>query len=410
MKTDTEKNSAHSFSERVKRQKDIVDQEALYKTNITLIGGTLSAEFVLAGLAGLGVGTVGIIAENSANGFFDPLATQEGISGNPNEILAGLATWINFEQNYIPVDDPLPNSLIIDCGVEEREYKHKGHYVRGVCSKNTSAYGSKIEHKSENESPIAACVLGGALTQVARQYAHEKSYREWFSFVGSKPSFERALFVGGGATGTWSTLVATLAGLKNFDILDDDDIEGHNLNRQILFYNRIAEQKAETLHERLGFLGKKGSFSLDRLVEENKSMLADYDVLFSCVDNLACRRIMNDYAIEQGVRLVNGGTSAYGGNVSSFAPGETSCIACRTEIDGEEPKIDGEVNGAGCPYVNNPSIIMPNMIIGALMIDASSWSDEHVWRYDCASNSLFATEVDYTCRDACSCGGLRDAQ
>lgn len=405
-----EKDTTRSVSERVKRQKNVVNQEALYNAKVTLIGGTLNAEFVLAGLTGLGIGTVGIMAENSAEGFFEPLAKQEGISGKPNEILSGLAGWINFEQSYIAVDEPLEDSLIIDCGVEARERAHGGPYVRGVCRGNTAAYGTSIDESSENESSIAACVLGGALTQVARQYAHARPYRECFSFAGGNPSFERGLFVGAGATGTWSSLVATLAELNNFDVLDDDTIEGHNLNRQILFYSRIGEHKAKTLHERLAHIGKKSSFSLDRLVEENKDALADYDVLFSCVDNLACRRIMNDYAVETGVRLVNGGTSAYGGNVSSFDPEQTSCIACRTGIDGEEPKVEGERNGAGCIYVNNPSIIMPNMIIGALMIDATTWSDERVWLYDCASNKLFPTNVDYACRDACSCGGLRDVE
>jgi molybdopterin/thiamine biosynthesis adenylyltransferase len=179
---------------------------------------------------------------------------------------------------------------------------------------------------------------------------------------------KRVLVVGAGALGNFVGLGLTLAGVGNVDLLDYDDVESTNLNRQVLFYDAVGKMKAEALAQKLGKINPKikvkgivGKLDINSKFEEGNR----YDLIMDCVDSFAVRAIINYFAIRNNTPLVSGGTDPNAGQVSVYVPGESACLDCKL---GVEKALARQMASSSCRYTPDPSVIMTNEIIGGLMV------------------------------------------
>ncbi len=151
----------------------------------------------------------------------------------------------------------------------------------------------------------------------------------------------RVLICGCGATG--SVLAETLvrAGVGFLRIVDRDFVELSNLQRQVLFCQRDAEEqtpKAIAAAERLRAINR--DVQIDPVVADigpdNLLSLAEgCDLLLDGTDNFETRFLINDVSLETGTPWIYNGVIAGHGQTMTIRPGETACLRCLMDVPPE---------------------------------------------------------------------------
>ena len=171
----------------------------------------------------------------------------------------------------------------------------------------------------------------------------------------------KVLIVGCGALGGTIADLLVRAGVGKkggrITILDPDTVQLSNLHRQILFSEddvRQSRLKVEAAHGAL--LKSDQSANIEvlpvRFEEQNKTMVAEYDVLVDATDNFAARFLMNRAAVQYRKPFVTAGVSGASGQTMTILPGETACLECFISRDVVPP--------------DNPDNIVP--VLGPLPI------------------------------------------
>lgn len=192
----------------------------------------------------------------------------------------------------------------------------------------------------------------------------------------------KALLIGAGAIGNYAALNLSLIGIGKIDILDGDIIKDHNLNRQFAFYDRVKEDKAKVLSERIKEFNPtvKSDYFVKMLdsreggIFSNNNPDEKYDLVFGCVDNLEARKLINQFCVQNSIHLIDGSTDALKGQVAVYDKRKKRCLDCQFDYDSrieqrnERRKNWIEQNGNSCIDATNPSVVIPNIIIGSAMV------------------------------------------
>jgi molybdopterin/thiamine biosynthesis adenylyltransferase len=132
----------------------------------------------------------------------------------------------------------------------------------------------------------------------------------------------RFLVVGAGGLGCPVIQYLTAAGAGAIGILDNDEIEISNLQRQVFYgFNDIGKLKSIVASTRM----KRMNSFVDlvtinrRLTDQNAlQIIADYDVILDCTDNTEARYLINDACIILDKPMVHAAIHKYQGQVSVF--------------------------------------------------------------------------------------------
>jgi len=173
----------------------------------------------------------------------------------------------------------------------------------------------------------------------------------------------RILIAGAGAIGNFAAISLALEGFRNTTVLDFDRVEDHNLERQILFYDKVGDEKADALASRMSEMGVIRARALNKRITPGSKSLIErekYEILIGCFDNQNARCELSDIALELNIPYIDGGTSATMGSISSYIPKKTGCVKCKKNL---RPIKET----ASCPMAL-PSVVIPNAIIGSLMV------------------------------------------
>ena len=178
------------------------------------------------------------------------------------------------------------------------------------------------------------------------------------------------LMVGAGALANFIAIGLSNLNFLRITVIDKDKIEETNLNRQVLYFNSIGEQKAQILTKRLKQLNKNNIYKNKIIfIDENSKKMFSWvrrpDIIIDCVDNLKTISILNKFATLYNIPLLSGGTSPFSGQAVMYIPGETSCLNCHLDIDRLAEKVERERNG--CTAAPEGSVITTNQIIGGIM-------------------------------------------
>lgn len=130
------------------------------------------------------------------------------------------------------------------------------------------------------------------------------------------------LVVGAGGLGSPAMMYLAAAGVGRIGIMDNDNVEESNLQRQIIHStSSIGEAKAYSAAERIGSLnpGIEVTPIVGRLDESNaKSVIEDYDIVIDGTDNFASRYLIGDVCEILGKTWVFGSIHRFEGQVSTF--------------------------------------------------------------------------------------------
>ncbi len=132
----------------------------------------------------------------------------------------------------------------------------------------------------------------------------------------------RILVIGAGGLGCPVLQYLTAAGIGTIGIVDFDNVDESNLQRQILFgIHDIGKNKAVAAKERLEQLNPHVQFDIYQYRLEASNALAlfeQYDLIIDGTDNFSTRYLVNDACVVTGKPLVFGAIFKFEGQVSVF--------------------------------------------------------------------------------------------
>ena len=134
----------------------------------------------------------------------------------------------------------------------------------------------------------------------------------------------RILCIGAGGLGSPAALYLAAAGVGKIGIVDFDDVDLSNLQRQILHGTKdIGRSKLESARDRLRDINPEIEIELHgcRFSSENASQLdAQYDVVVDGSDNFPTRYLSNDVCVFARKPNVYGSVFRFEGQTTVFAP------------------------------------------------------------------------------------------
>jgi sulfur-carrier protein adenylyltransferase/sulfurtransferase len=142
----------------------------------------------------------------------------------------------------------------------------------------------------------------------------------------------RVLMIGAGGLGSPAALYLAAAGVGTLGIVDSDEVDLSNLQRQILHSTeRVGEPKTESARTFINQLNSDVNVIgiQERLTAENVlELVADFDIVVNGADNFATRYLLNDACVILGKPIVDGSIFRFEGQVTVYQPGEGPCYRC----------------------------------------------------------------------------------
>jgi molybdopterin/thiamine biosynthesis adenylyltransferase len=137
---------------------------------------------------------------------------------------------------------------------------------------------------------------------------------------------------GAGGLGSPVSIYLTVAGVGTITIVDMDVVDGTNLNRQILHYERdIGRKKTTSAEEKLRELNPDIIINaIDMKIDASnaKKIVGNADGIVDAMDNYPTRYLLNDVAIVKQIPFFHGGIRGFYGQATTIIPGTTPCLKC----------------------------------------------------------------------------------
>ena len=140
------------------------------------------------------------------------------------------------------------------------------------------------------------------------------------------------LMVGAGGLGAPVGLYLAAAGVGRLGLVDFDQVEESNLQRQVLFGDPdVGRPKVEAARDRLAAINPFVELDIHetRLTPDNAlDLLAGYDLVVDGTDNFPTRYLVNDACVLTGKANIYGSIYRFEGQASVFADPEGPCYRC----------------------------------------------------------------------------------
>jgi molybdopterin/thiamine biosynthesis adenylyltransferase/molybdopterin converting factor small subunit len=196
-----------------------------------------------------------------------------------------------------------------------------------------SLQGTATPLKDGDEVAVIPALAGGqALTEEQMlRYSRQIMIPEVGTAGQRKLLDAKVLIVGAGGLGSPSAVYLAAAGVGTLGIVDNDELELSNLQRQILHHTPdVGRPKVESAQETIA------RYNPDvrvipyraRLTSANAmEIISKYDVVVGGVDNYVTRYLLNDACYLAGKPFVDGAVFLFEGQASVFVPGQ-GCYRC----------------------------------------------------------------------------------
>jgi len=142
----------------------------------------------------------------------------------------------------------------------------------------------------------------------------------------------KVLLLGAGGLGSPTALYLAAAGVGTLGIVDDDEVDLSNLQRQIIHTTRtVGTPKVDSAEAAIAALNPDVNVVKYpvRLDSSNIMEIIDgYDVIVDGVDNFPTRYLLNDATVRLGIPVVSASILGFDGQLSIFAPHDGPCYRC----------------------------------------------------------------------------------
>jgi len=142
----------------------------------------------------------------------------------------------------------------------------------------------------------------------------------------------RVLVVGAGGLGSPLLLYLAAAGVGTLGIIDDDEVELSNLQRQVIHgTSDIGVAKVASAAEKIASLNSDVHVELmrERLTPENAAeIIGAYDIIADGTDNFKTRHLVSDTCVALKKTLVSAALGPYEGQIATFKPHACEGLPC----------------------------------------------------------------------------------
>lgn len=136
----------------------------------------------------------------------------------------------------------------------------------------------------------------------------------------------KVLMLGAGGLGSPAALYLAAAGVGTIGIVDMDEVDASNLQRQILHnIDRVGERKVDSAKKTLTSINPDVDVvTYDTRLDATNivDIISGYDVIVDGADNFPSRYLLNDASVKLGIPVVHGSIFRFEGMVSVFHPTE----------------------------------------------------------------------------------------
>ena len=414
----------------------LFNQEELMKKKVAVIGSGPLAHYVLSAFCGLGIGRILIFEDekDSKEGFLffgrkpsnNSEALEQIISRVNSDItvrrpIGGLDTLVqkpdliidatnNPESKAVAlkfaIDNKLPFISASSSSFSSELAVYNPHLTKITSQSEADIFFMK-KYSSSSQGGATSGVIAGMIAEESRKFCipspsdnfniqlpiyynllnNTRFGHENQEILPSLYEKKKILMIGAGSIGTFAGIgIAESAGKRgnSLTIIDFDDIEPHNLNRQVLYFDKVGKRKAEAFREslsqinpHLNVIAKYAKFGLEPTKDERKRGISffseddlsksGHDLIIGCVDNDETRKVINELAVKYKIPYIDGSSGLNVENnlkqyytkswINIYAPQKTPCMHCqRSGLLGRA--------GQGCEI--HPDLIMPNMVAGSI--------------------------------------------
>jgi len=162
-----------------------------------------------------------------------------------------------------------------------------------------------------------------------------------------KLNSSKVLVIGTGGLGSPIALYLAAMGVGTLGVVDSDNVEISNLQRQIIHGTpAIGQPKVESARDRINQLNPDVRVEVyrTRLSRSNvMDIISGYDVVVDAVDNFPTRFLVNDACFFAGKPLVEAGVLRWEGQIMTILPKEGACYRCLFK----EPPLPENVDDPG---------------------------------------------------------------
>jgi molybdopterin/thiamine biosynthesis adenylyltransferase/rhodanese-related sulfurtransferase len=142
----------------------------------------------------------------------------------------------------------------------------------------------------------------------------------------------KVLLLGAGGLGSPTALYLAAAGVGTLGIVDDDEVDLSNLQRQVIHTTRtVGTPKVDSAEAAIAALNPDVDVVKYpvRLDSSNIMEIIDgYDVIVDGVDNFPTRYLLNDATVRLGIPVVSASILGFDGQLSVFKPHDGPCYRC----------------------------------------------------------------------------------
>lgn len=142
----------------------------------------------------------------------------------------------------------------------------------------------------------------------------------------------RILLIGAGGLGAPAALYLAAAGVGTIGLIDDDDVDVSNLQRQVIHATAaVGRPKVDSAAEAIRALNPDVEVVAHRrrLTADNaRGLLGGWDVVIDGTDNFPTRYLVNDATVMLGLPLVHGAVLGFNGQVGVFDARRGPCYRC----------------------------------------------------------------------------------
>ncbi len=274
----------------------------------------------------------------------DPTAVREQLSNGA--VVVDVREPEEWAAGHIPGAKHVPRSYL-ESRIEGAIPDRSQHVILYCASGNRSAWATRTMVEDLGYEHVES-MTGGFTLWKDRGYEVEQprtltaEQRERYSRhlllpeVGAEGQQKlldaKVLLLGAGGLGSPAALYLAAAGVGTLGIVDNDEVDVSNLQRQVIHSSeRIGVPKVDSAEQTITALNpdvKVEKYNL-RLGPENiMEVLPGYDVVVDGLDNFPTRYLLNDATVRLGIPVVSAAILGFEGQLSVFKPYDGPCYRC----------------------------------------------------------------------------------
>jgi sulfur-carrier protein adenylyltransferase/sulfurtransferase len=265
---------------------------------------------------------------------------------NNGVVLVDVRETDEFASGHIPGAKHVPRGHL-ESRIEGAVPDRAQHVVLYCASGNRSAYAARTliedlgyQHVESMRGGITLWKDLGYEVDVPRTLTAEQRERYSRHLLLPEVGLEgqqrlldaKVLLLGAGGLGSPAALYLAAAGVGTLGIVDNDEVDLSNLQRQVIHSSeRIGVPKVDSAEQTVNALNPdveviKHPVRLD--ASNIMDILPGYDIVVDGLDNFPTRYLLNDASVRLRIPVVSAAILGFEGQLSVFQPYEGPCYRC----------------------------------------------------------------------------------